>query len=42
MKEHDIIMEEKNLREGIEFERFVSIRTQDNTYDYNDDFWDSI
>ena len=42
MKEHGIIMDEKNLREGIDFERSVSIGTQDPTKDYNDEFWDSI
>ena len=42
MKEHGIIMDEKNRREGIEFEISVSIGTQDTTYDYNDEFWDSI
>ena len=42
MKEHDIIMDEKNQIEGIEFDRYFSIRTQDTTYDYNDKFWDSI
>ena len=40
MKEHDIIINENNKREGIEFERSVSIRTQDTTYDYNYEFWD--
>ena len=33
MKEHDIIMDEKNIREGTEFERPVSIGTQYTTYD---------
>ena len=42
MKEHDTIMDEKNQRESIEIERSVSIVTQDNTYDYNDEFWDLI
>ena len=40
MKEHDHIMDENNLRESIESERSVSIGTQDNAYDYNDEFWD--
>ena len=42
MKEHDNIMDEDNLRESTEFERSVSIGTQDTTYDYNDEFWYSI
>ena len=42
IKEHYIIMDENNLREGIKFDRYVSIGTQDTTYDYNDEFWDSI
>ena len=42
MKEHDIIMYENNLREGIESERSVSSITQDTNYDQNDEFWDSI
>ena len=42
MKEHDIIMDKNNRREGIESERYFSIITQDITYDYNDEFWDSI
>ena len=42
MKEHDIIMDENNLREGKEFEISVSIRTQVITYDYDNEFWDSI
>ena len=42
MKEHDIIMDESNRREGKEFERSFSIGTQDTTYDYNYEFWDSI
>ena len=42
MKEHDIIMDKNNRIEGIEFERSVFIGTQDTTYDYNDEFWDSI
>ena len=29
-------MDENNQRESIEFERLVSIGTQDITYDYND------
>ena len=35
-------MDENNLIEVIELERYVSIGTQDTTYDYNDEFWDSI
>ena len=42
MKEHDTIMDESNQTEGIDFERSVYIRTQDTTYDYNDEFWDSV
>ena len=42
MKEHDIIMDENNRREGIESEIFVPIVTQDITYEPNDEFWDSI
>ena len=42
MKEYDHIMVKNNLRERIGFERSVSIGTQDTTYDYNDEFWDSI
>ena len=42
MKYHDIIMDEKNRIEGIKFDRSVSIGAQDTTYDYNDEFWDSI
>ena len=42
MKEHDSIMDENNQRESIEFERSVAIGTQDNIYNYNDEFWDSI
>ena len=40
MKEHDIIMDENNQGEGIEFEIYVSIGKKDTTYDYNDVFWD--
>ena len=32
-KEHDIVMDKKNRREGIECEISVSIGTQDTTYD---------
>ena len=42
MEEHDNIMDENNRRESIEFEISVSVVTQDNTYDYNDEFWYSI
>ena len=42
MKEHDNIMYEKNNIESIESERSVLIGTQDTTYDYNDECWDSI
>ena len=42
MKEHNIIIDENNRREGIEFDRSVSIGTQYTTYDYHDEFWDSI
>ena len=40
MEEYDNTMDEKNRREIIEFERYVSIVTQYITYDYNDKFWD--
>ena len=33
IKEHDIIMDENNWIEGIEFEKYFSIGTQDTTYD---------
>ena len=42
MEEHDNITEKNNQMEIIEFERSVSIGIQDITYDYNDEFWDSI
>ena len=42
MKEHDIIMGENNRIKVIEFDKYVSIGTQDTTYEYNDEFWDSI
>ena len=42
MKEHDNIMDKKNRREIIAYERPVLIGTQDTTYDYNDEFWYSI
>ena len=42
MKEYDNIMDENNQRESIELDIFFSIGTQDTTYDYNDEFWDSI
>ena len=42
MKEHDNIMDENNRRESIDFDISVSIGTQDNTYDYNEEFLDSI
>ena len=42
MKYHDNRINETNLRERIEFERSVSIGTQNTTYDYNDEFWDPI
>ena len=35
-------MDENNRRERIEFEISVSIGTQDTTYDYSNEFWDSI
>ena len=35
-------MDENNQRESIESERKVSIGTQDTTYDYDDEFWDSV
>ena len=41
-RKNDNIMDENNQRKIIAFERFVSIGTQDNTYYYNDEFWDSI
>ena len=40
-KENDNIIDEKHRREFKEFDKSVSIGTQD-TYDYNDEFWDSI
>ena len=42
MKEHDSITDEPNQRESIESYISVSIGTQDTTYDYNDEFLDSI
>ena len=42
MKEHDIIMDSNNRREGIESKISVSIGTQDTIYDNNDESWDSI
>ena len=42
MKEQNNITDEKNRRDSVEFEISVSIRTQDTTYDYNDEFWYSI
>ena len=42
MEEHDNTTDENNRRERIEFEISVSIRTQECTYDYNGEFWDSI
>ena len=42
MKEHDSIMDENNQRKSIEFGISVLIGTQDTTYDYNNEFWDSI
>ena len=35
-------MDENNQIESIEFYISVSIGTQEYTYDYNDEFWDSI
>ena len=35
-------MDEINRRQTIEFDRSFSIGTQDATYDYNVEFWDSI
>ena len=35
-------MDKKNQISGIEFDRSVSIGTQDTTYDLNDEFWNSI
>ena len=35
-------MDENSQRESIESDISVSIGTQDTTYDYNDEFWDSI
>ena len=35
-------MNENSQREIIEFDISVSIGTQDNTYYYNNEFWDSI
>ena len=42
MKVHGIIVDEKKLIEGIYFERDIYVVTQDTTYYYNDEFWDSI
>ena len=38
-EEYDNIMNEKNNRDIIQFERSVSIGTQNTTYDYNDEFY---
>ena len=38
MREHDNIMDENNRKEDIEFGTLVSIVTQDNVYDYIDEF----
>ena len=35
-------MDEINQRESIESERIFLIGTQDTTYDYDDEFWDSV
>ena len=35
-------MDEENIREIIESEILVLIGIKDTTYDYNDEFWDSI
>ena len=35
-------MAENNQRESIEFDILVSIGTKDTTFDYSDEFWDSI
>ena len=35
-------MDENNQRKSIEFSISVLIGTQDTTYDYNNEFWDSI
>ena len=42
MEEYDNTMDENNQRESIEFDRYVTMGTQETTYDYNDYFWDSI
>ena len=42
MKDHDKIMDKKNRREIIQLERSFLIGTQDTSYDYNDEFWDSV
>ena len=42
MKKHDNIIDENNWRKSIDFDRSVSIGMQNNTYGYNDEFWDSI
>ena len=42
MKQHNNIMDKKNQREIIELEISVLILTLDTTYDYNNEFWDSI
>ena len=40
MKEYYNIIDKKNQRESIQFERSLSIGTQDATYEYSDEFWD--
>ena len=42
MKEHDLILDEKNRIEVIESEIYVSIGTQNTMHGYNDEFWYSI
>ena len=42
VEKHDNIMYGNIQREIIEFERYVSIETQETDSDWNDEFWDSI
>ena len=42
MKEHDNIIDENNQRESIEFNISALIGMQDTTYNYKDEFWNSV
>ena len=42
IEEHDNVMDENNRRESIESEKSVLIGMQETTYEYNDEYWDSI